>query len=110
VAWVAAGAVQMRISCKPVQPRFNLKRNPLVAINIDKIPSSQFRGWGVGGVWVWRFLTNPLPHRGRLMTVEPPRSKRRFIGMSDGMYENKTRWKARHCSVSGGQGGLNYIH
>ena len=29
------------------------------------------------------------------MTVEPTRSKRRFIGMSDGMYKNKTRQKAR---------------
>ena len=40
------------------------------------------------------------------MTVEPTRTKRRFIGMSDGMYKNKTRRKARHCLRSGGQGGI----
>jgi hypothetical protein len=39
------------------------------------------------------------------MTVEPTRSKRRFIGMSDGMYENKTRLKARLYLVLGGVGG-----
>jgi hypothetical protein len=31
------------------------------------------------------------------MTVDPTRNQRRFIGMPDGMYKNKTRRKARHC-------------
>jgi len=36
------------------------------------------------------------------MTVDPTRSQRRFVGMPDGMYKNKTRRKARYCLIRGG--------